>query len=106
MSVEREVRLLPAARDDLKQLYDYIADGSGTRVADRYIDRIEAACAGLSMFSSRGTRRDDLGLGFRTIGFERRATIVFRVEEVRVSITRVFYGGQNFEAAFGGEPRS
>ena len=106
MSVEREVRLLPAARDDLKQLYDYIADDSGTRVADRYIDRIEMACAGLSMFSSRGTRRDDLGLGFRSIGFERRATIVFSVGDDEVTIIRIFYGGQDFEAAFGDEPES
>ena len=43
MVAERRVELLQAARDDLKQLYDYIADHSGAHVADRYIDRLEAA---------------------------------------------------------------
>ena len=99
MGVERRVELLSAARDDLKQLYDYIADNSGKRVADRYIDRIEAACAALSLFSSRGTLREDLGPGVRTMGFERRATIVFQVEANSVAVVRVFYGGQDFERA-------
>ena len=102
MVAERRVELLHAARDDLKRLYDFIADHSGARVADRYIDRIEAACAALSLFSNRGVSREDMGPGIRIIGFERRATIVFQVEDASVAVVRVFYGGQDFEAAFEG----
>src|SRR5262249_45577471 len=45
----------------------------------------------------RGTRRDDIHAGIRTMGFERRATIVFRVMENEVVIVRIFYGGQDYE---------
>lgn len=35
-----------------------------------------------------------------TIGFERRATIAFRVEDDTVRIVRVFYAGRDYEAYF------
>jgi toxin ParE1/3/4 len=48
----------------------------------------------------RGQKRDDLLPGLRTIGFERRITIAFVVTADIVLIEGVFYGGQDFEAAF------
>lgn len=95
-----EVRFRPLARADLFNLYDYIARHSGRERAGAYIDRIEAACMALANFPERGTRRDnDLGAGLRTIGFERRITVVFRVEADAVHILRVLYGGRDVAAA-------
>jgi toxin ParE1/3/4 len=51
----------------------------------------------LETFPKRGTQRDDIRRGLRTIGFERRATIVFQVTNKEVVIVRIFYGGQDFE---------
>jgi toxin ParE1/3/4 len=68
-----EVRFRPGARTDLFDLYTYIAAQSGRERAGSYIERIEAACMRLTHFPARGTRRDDLGPGLRTVGFERRA---------------------------------
>jgi plasmid stabilization system protein ParE len=31
------------------------------------------------------------------MGFERRATILFKVEEERIEVLRILYGGQNLE---------
>lgn len=97
-----KVSFRPRAAADLLGLHDYIAEQSGLAVAGAYIDRIEAACLSLATFPERGTKRDDIRAGIRTIGFERRATIVFRVTKVEVIIVRVFYGGQNFERALRG----
>lgn len=47
---------------------------------------------------ARGTRRDDIRPGLRTIGFERRATIAFRIVDREVVIIRIFYGGRDFES--------
>jgi toxin ParE1/3/4 len=41
------------------------------------VGRIETYCFGLTDFPERGTMRDDLWPGLRTVGFERRATIAF-----------------------------
>lgn len=95
-----EVRFRPSARADLFNIYNYIALHSGRTVAGGYIDRIEAACMRLETFPERGTRRDDLMPGLRTIGFERRVTIAFTVRPDGVEIVRVLYGGQDVEAAF------
>jgi toxin ParE1/3/4 len=94
--VTHKVRFRPEAEADLFSLYRYIAEQSGREIAGAYIARIEAACMQLATFPERGTQRDDLAPGIRTIGFERRATIAFRVDESSVRIVRVFYGGRDF----------
>lgn len=53
----------------------------------------------LRTFPEKGTRRDDIRRGLRTMGFERRATIVFQVRKTDVVIVRIFYGGQDYERA-------
>ena len=44
--------------------------------------------------------RDDLRPGLRITGFRRRVTVAFSVDEDRVMILRLFYGGQDWERAF------
>jgi toxin ParE1/3/4 len=87
----------PLAKDDLLELDDYITAQSGTFVSKNYVERVKAACLSLATFPERGTRRDDLRSGLRIIGFERRASIAFRVLEHDVEILRIFYGGRNRE---------
>jgi toxin ParE1/3/4 len=80
------------AQADLFALYEYLAGEAGVSVAGNYIDRIEAACLALATFPKRGARRDDILPGLRTIGFDRRATIAFRVLKTRVEIVTIAYG--------------
>jgi toxin ParE1/3/4 len=46
--------------------------------------------------SERGQLREDIRPGLRVAGFEHRVAIAFIVEDERVIILRVFYGGQNW----------
>ena len=87
----------PEAESDLIQLYDMIAEAASPVVAIGYIERIEAFCKVLETVPLGGTDRSDIRPGLRTIGFERRATIAYRVTGDRVEILRIFYGGQNWE---------
>ena len=89
------VSFRPEAEADLFNLYDYIADEASPIVAGGYIDRIEAACMALATFPERGASRDDIRLGLRTVGFERRVTIIFQVSGQEVLIARVLYGGRD-----------
>lgn len=70
--------------------------GAGTDVAIAYIERIEAFCRDLDLASERGSLRDDIRPGLRVLGFERRLTIAIMVDAGRVSVLRLFYGGQNW----------
>jgi len=83
-------------------LYEYIAERAGYKIAGGYIDRIEAACMALATFPNRGIRRDDILPGLRTIGFERRITIVFRVLKTQVEIITIAYAGEILKTTCGG----
>jgi len=60
-------------------------------------ERIEAYLQKFDLAAERGARRDDIRPGLLTIGFERRVTIAFSATDDRVTILRVFYGGQDWE---------
>jgi toxin ParE1/3/4 len=87
-----------SAKADLFAIYDYIADRAGEAIAVRFVERIEAYCLGFRDMPERGTKRDDLRPGLRTVGFRRRATILFEVENAtaQVIIHGIYYGGRNF----------
>lgn len=90
----------PEAEDNLDGLYDFIADASSPIVASRYVESIVAYCLGLSDFPYRGPARDDIMPGLRSISYHSRTLIIFNVEEDRVVVQGVFYGGQNWESQF------
>jgi toxin ParE1/3/4 len=96
--VAHKIVFRPTAEADLLALYRYIAEESGTVRAGDYVARIEEACMALATFPKRGTRRNDIAPGLRTIGFERRATIAFRVLEGVVEIVTIAYAGRDFES--------
>src|SRR2546428_10433823 len=85
---------------DLDELQRFIARSGAPRAAVRYIRRIHARCNKLGSAPFSGVPRDDLEPSLRTIGFERRALIAYRVLEDRVQITNVFYGGRDIELLY------
>ena len=95
-----EVLFSAAALDDLFAIYVYIAEAAGTEIADGYDARLRQACLGLANFPRRGTPRDDLGKGVRTLSFERRAVIAYRVAGATVRILRVLHRGRELGLAF------
>jgi toxin ParE1/3/4 len=95
-----DVEFTRHARADLRALYFYLADRASPTIAFHYVQRIERFCAGLAESPRRGTMRDDLRAGLRTLGFERRATIAFHITDQVVTIDRILYGGRDVTAAF------
>lgn len=97
--VERyEVYFSPRAVEDLERLFLYIAEKASVEIADGYLDRIERLCFSLRTLPNRGTAVRGRITGLRTMGFERRATILFRVGERRVDVLRILYGGRELHA--------
>jgi toxin ParE1/3/4 len=88
-----------SAKADLFAIYDYIAQAAGAQIALRFVERMEVYCLGFADAPERDTKRDDLRPGLRTVGFRRRATIVFEVDraERRVVIHGVYYTGRSLE---------
>jgi toxin ParE1/3/4 len=94
------VVLAEAAWGDLDKVYDWVANRTDTDTARRYVMRILRQCGSIGEFPLRGTPRDDLAEGVRTIAFERRATIAYRVREDVVTILRILHHGRDIGSAF------
>ena len=96
--MSRTVVIAPEAQAQLDALYDYIADAASADIALRFNDALLDQFESLRDFPVRGTARDDILPGLRTVGFRKRVTIAFVVEKTSVLVIGVFYGGQDFES--------
>lgn len=84
-------------KDEIRELRAYITDQRSRRIADAYIRRLRTFCEGLSIAPHQGESRPELKEGQRTIGFEHRISVVFRVydDERLVRIIGIHYGGRS-----------
>lgn len=101
--MSHSIVISPEARAQLEALYDYIAQATSDAMALNFTNAILDHIDTLRDFPMRGAARDDILPRLRTIGFRRRVTIAFAVEESAALVVGVFYGGQDFEALLGGE---
>jgi len=85
----------PEARDDLFDIYDFIAERADPVTAFHYVERIQSSCECLATFPQRGTAADDIRPGLRFVGFERRVSIALTVAGDSIRILRVLYGGRD-----------
>lgn len=98
----RELVYTPAARDDLEELFWFIA-ADNPRRARSYIAEIEAFCQNLCETPYIGVARPDLRPGLRVFPLWRRLVIAYELPKNRVDILRIFSSGLDYEAIMGGE---
>ena len=98
---EVDVVYRPEAIDDLEAIYPFILDLSrDPGVAQSYVLRIRERCRRIGRVPQGGTLRDDLQPGLRTVPFEHRAVIAYRLIGTAAEVTNIFYGGRDFEALY------
>ena len=96
----RPVVWRPQARDDLIALYDWIARRADPDTAFAYTAKIEGCARRLAEFPDRGTPRDDLVEGLRTMPYKRRVTIAYRILPGCVEVLRLIQSGQDWDTLF------
>jgi toxin ParE1/3/4 len=84
-----EVQLSALAIEDLIALHQWVSAEADIPTADSYLARIEERIAALADFPHRGSPRDDLIAGLRTLTFERRLLIAYSVAGQVVTVQRV-----------------
>jgi plasmid stabilization system protein ParE len=93
-SVTRSVIYRPLARDDLKEIYDWLEPRAGTDGALELIEALEERCDRLGIFST-GRPRPEVGLGVLSIPFRRRGVIAYRIVQDEVEIIGILYAGRD-----------
>ena len=94
------VIFLPDEERRLADIETYIAERAGSSVAERFVEGVIARAQRLSAFPLRGTPRDDLQAGLRTVIHRRIVTIAYVVEGDRVAVTDFLYKGEDIPARF------
>ncbi|WP_323809482.1 type II toxin-antitoxin system RelE/ParE family toxin [Sphingobium baderi] len=84
-----DVQLSALAIEDLIALHQWVSAEADIPTADGYLARIEERIAALADFPHRGSPRDDLIAGLRTLTFERRLLIAYSVDGQVVTVQRV-----------------
>lgn len=96
-----EVTYRPQALADLEDIFHAVLSASrNVAIAQAYVQRIRERCRRIGDAPRGGRPRDDLLPGLRTVPFEHAAVIAYRVEDDRVRITNIFYGGRDYEALY------
>ena len=93
----------PLARADLLALYDWIAGQADPDTAFAYTGKIEAKAAKLAIYPERGTPRDDLVPGLRTMPYRRKVVIAYHVLENEVEILRLVHSRKDLGGVFDGD---
>jgi plasmid stabilization system protein ParE len=94
------VRLSDEAKADLAEIYRFVRRKSASSIVARgYTGRIREFLAAFETFPERGSVRDHIRPGVRLVGFERRVSVAFLVENEEVVILKVLYAGRQFDGA-------
>jgi len=88
-----KVIFLPQAEARLGEIEAYIAERSSQAIAERFVAALVNRALRLDSFPFRGTPRDDLMKGLRTLVHRRTVTIAYVVEGDEVAVTDFLYRG-------------
>ncbi len=91
----------PRARDDLAEIWDYIADDS-IKQADAFIDHIDGAFRTLAAQPMMGRERNELVPGLRSFPIG-RYMIFYEPLPDGVVIVRVLHGARDIDTQFESE---
>jgi toxin ParE1/3/4 len=84
-----DVQLSALAIEDLIALHQWVSVEADIPTADGYLARIEERISALADFPNRGSPRNDLVAGLRTLTFERRLLIAYNVDGKVVTVQRI-----------------
>src|SRR5207244_12915476 len=93
-------RVAPKARNDLDELWHYVANNSSVETADRLVDSVTARFFLLGKHPQAGRRRDELRLGLRSVPVG-AYVVLYRIEGNDVLIQHVTRGSRDLETVLG-----
>jgi plasmid stabilization system protein ParE len=95
----RAIKVGPRAGTDIRRMGRYIARFGAPRTAEGYVARLYDFVMRLDIATERGSERSDIHPNLRIVAFEKSAIVALLVSESTAIVVRVFYRGQDWEAA-------
>jgi toxin ParE1/3/4 len=92
-----KIRFTHRAREDLLDIWLYVAPQNSEALADAIYDRIEEGCARLAEYPQLGRARPEIAPDARALVIERWLAL-YRLTEYGVQIVRIIDGARDFTA--------
>jgi toxin ParE1/3/4 len=92
------------AKSQIQNIWDWLAEQASDGVAGQFTARLLERCQSLGSFPHRGTPRDEIRSGLRTIPFRRMVTIGYVIFGADVVIVALAYRGQDLASVIDRRP--
>ena len=90
----RRLRFALAARRDLDEIWEYLAERGGLEAAERFVSRIEQQCRLLASVPEAGRRRGELAPELRSFPVG-PYVIFYRQTRQGIEVARVLHGARD-----------
>ena len=94
-----EFRFSARPERDLLNLATWISGQADTDVARAYVIRVRSACRKIVDRPNGGTPQPKIGGDYRSVVFERRLLILYRLEKETIVIKRIVHGSRDLSRA-------
>lgn len=95
-----QVRRQPLAKDDIFDGWDCVAETSGIKTADRWVEQLDAKLNLLATQPQMGRKRDELAPGLRSFPFGRHVVFYLPLHD-GIEVVRLLHGARDMDALFG-----
>jgi toxin ParE1/3/4 len=88
------------AREDLFDIYEYLAEQAGEIRADAFVVRVEQRLQSIAAHLYASRSRDDLRTGLRSVVIGRYVAFFLPIDD-GIELVRLLYGGRDLPSIFG-----
>lgn len=97
--MSRQLQLTQEAREDLKDIWRYIAESS-IHAADAFVDELYQECVRINLSNSFGRNRPELGTQVTSYPY-RKYMLYFQSDKANVYVLRILHGSRDQSKVFG-----
>lgn len=95
----RQVLFTPFAKEDLLQIWEYLAENAGSQMADDFLLAVREKCLMIAEFPESGRNRYDLLINLRSFVFRNYIIFYLPIDD-GIEVLRIIYGSRDIQQVF------
>ena len=94
-----QILFTPLATEDLKQIWEFLAERAGSETANKFLVNIRQKCLILAEFPDSGKTRHDFIVNLRSFPFNNYIIFYLPVED-GIEVLRIIHGSRDISQVF------
>lgn len=92
-------KLTPAAKEDLKEIWNYSEERWGVTQADKYLKALEKCIEDLAKFPEKGRLRNEIRRGYRSFP-EGQHLVFYKAQKKQIEVVRILHKKMDVKSQF------